>query len=75
MNYKIVFVLLSVVFVLNIEAKDFVDGTKVNNLLISTGKVVVKGYPLIKRDKDYVYVDPKLRVIKVSGQSDCIINL
>lgn len=46
------------------EAKDFVDGTRINNLLISTEKVVYSGIPLFKRDKDYTYVDPKQRIIK-----------
>lgn len=48
-----------------VSSKDLVVGTRVNNLLISTEKVVVRGYPLIRRDKDYTYTDPKQRSIKV----------
>lgn len=60
--------LILIIFVLCVhlfEAKDFVDGTRVNNLLILTDKVVYKAIPLIRRDKDYTYQDPKQRVIKV----------
>lgn len=49
------------------EAKDLVVGTRINNLLVSTEKVVFKGIPLIRRDKDYTYTDPKKRIIKVRG--------
>nr|XP_034828411.1 uncharacterized protein LOC117985746 [Maniola hyperantus] len=46
------------------EAKDLVVGSRVNNLLISTEKVVYNKIPLIRRDKDYSYFDQKERVIK-----------
>lgn len=51
---------------LHLQAKDLVVGTRVNNLLVSTEKVVFRSLPFIQRDKDYVYVDPKQRIIKVS---------
>lgn len=47
------------------EGKDFIVGTKANNLLISTQKVKYRSLPLIRRDKDYTYIDPKERIIKV----------
>lgn len=50
---------------LHLQAKDLVVGSRVNNLLILTEKVEYRSLPLIKRDKDYVYVDPKHRIIKV----------
>ncbi|KAG7309653.1 hypothetical protein JYU34_004139 [Plutella xylostella] len=46
------------------EAKDFVLGTRSNNLLISTEKIVYRRIPLIKRDKEYTYTDTKDRIIK-----------
>ncbi|XP_049871135.1 uncharacterized protein LOC126370326 [Pectinophora gossypiella] len=57
-------VILLILCVTIFEAKDLVVGTRVNNLLISTEKVVYKGIPLIRRDKDYTYTDPKQRIIK-----------
>ena len=48
-----------------LEAKDFVFGTRVNNLLVSTDKFKYRSLPFIKRDKDYTYTDPKQRIIKV----------
>ncbi|CAH2256590.1 jg12302, partial [Pararge aegeria aegeria] len=44
--------------------KDLVLGSRVNNLPISTEKVVYNKIPLIRRDKDYTYTDPKRRIIK-----------
>ncbi|KAM3966889.1 uncharacterized protein ACR2FA_011771 [Aphomia sociella] len=62
---RIIYVLCLLILCVSLcEAKDFVDGTRVNNLLISTEKVLYRGIPLIKRDKDYTYVDPKQRIIK-----------
>ncbi|CAK1544106.1 unnamed protein product [Leptosia nina] len=61
---KISLLVLLVFFVHCLVAKDLILGTRVNNLLISTEKFVFKGIPLIKRDKDYTYNDPKQRVIK-----------
>ncbi|VVD00379.1 unnamed protein product [Leptidea sinapis] len=46
------------------SAYDLVVGSRVNNLLISTEKVLYNGIPLIKRDKDYKYMDSKQRIIK-----------
>ncbi|KAJ0177855.1 hypothetical protein K1T71_006728 [Dendrolimus kikuchii] len=45
-------------------AKDLVVGTRTNNLLVSTEKLVIKSIPFIRRDKDYTYVDSKNRLIK-----------
>ncbi|XP_023933972.2 uncharacterized protein LOC112042971 [Bicyclus anynana] len=59
-----VFVLFLVLCVHLFEAKDLVLGTRLNNLLISTEKVVYNKIPLIRRDKDYTYTDPKQRIIK-----------
>ncbi|XP_053605831.1 uncharacterized protein LOC128672605 [Plodia interpunctella] len=64
MKSAIVSVCLIVILVQLYEAKDLVVGTRVNNLLISTEKLVFKGIPLYRRDKDYTYIDPKQRVIK-----------
>lgn len=47
------------------EGKDFIAGTKANNLLISTQKLKYRSIPLIRRDKDYTYIDSKERIIKV----------
>lgn len=58
-------VLFLVVCIHLLEAKDLVLGSRVNNLLISTEKVVYNKIPLIRRDKDYTYTDPKNRIIKV----------
>ncbi|XP_013173829.1 PREDICTED: probable salivary secreted peptide [Papilio xuthus] len=60
----LIYILLLVLFVSLYEAKDLVVGTRVNNLLISTEKVVYRAIPLIKRDKDYTFNDPKQRIIK-----------
>ncbi|KAJ8719066.1 hypothetical protein PYW07_016622 [Mythimna separata] len=46
------------------EGKDFIIGSKANNLLISTQKVKYRSLPLIRRDKDYTYIDSKERIIK-----------
>ncbi|KAF9821774.1 hypothetical protein SFRURICE_001885 [Spodoptera frugiperda] len=46
------------------EGKDFIAGTKANNLLISTQKLKYRSIPLIRRDKDYTYIDSKERIIK-----------
>lgn len=67
MRFLIYVLLLSVLFVSLFEAKDLVVGTRVNNLLISTEKVVYRAIPLVKRDKDYTFIDPKHRIIKVSA--------
>ncbi|XP_013192377.1 uncharacterized protein LOC106136391 [Amyelois transitella] len=64
MKSVVVLVCLLVIAVQINEAKDLVLGTRVNNLLISTEKLVVKGIPLFRRDKDYVYIDSKQRLIK-----------
>ncbi|KPJ19465.1 hypothetical protein RR48_11092 [Papilio machaon] len=64
MRFLIYVFLLSILFVNLFEAKDLVVGTRVNNLLISTEKVVYRAIPLIKRDKDYTFIDPKHRIIK-----------
>ncbi|KAG6441227.1 hypothetical protein O3G_MSEX001744 [Manduca sexta] len=61
---KIEILVVLCVICVYVSAKDFVVGTRINNLLISTEKVIVKGYPFIKRDKDYIYTDSKQRVIK-----------
>ncbi|XP_059058606.1 uncharacterized protein LOC131852043 [Achroia grisella] len=62
---QLIFVLCFLILCVTLcRTKDFVDGTRVNNLLISTEKVVYRGIPLFKRDKDYTYVDPKQRIIK-----------
>ncbi|XP_047521295.1 uncharacterized protein LOC125060432 [Pieris napi] len=58
----IIFIVLLVC--LQLQAKDLILGTRINNLLISTQKVVFGGIPLIRRDKDYVYTDSKQRIIK-----------
>lgn len=50
---------------LHLQAKDLVVGSRVNNLLVSTEKIVFKSIPFYRRDKDYVYVDQKNRIIKV----------
>ncbi|CAH2040635.1 unnamed protein product, partial [Iphiclides podalirius] len=47
-----------------LSPKDLVVGTRVNNLLISTEKVVYNALPLLRRDKDYTYKDPLRRIIK-----------
>ncbi|XP_038219070.1 uncharacterized protein LOC119837541 [Zerene cesonia] len=64
MKQVIIILLLLVFCVCLYDAKDLVVGTRINNLLISTEKVVYKGIPFIRRDKDYNYTDPKARVIK-----------
>lgn len=64
MKCLIILISLLVVFVHLILAKDLVIGTRINNLLVSTEKVVVQSLPFIRRDKDYNYVDPKNRIIK-----------
>ncbi|OWR41429.1 REPAT32 protein [Danaus plexippus plexippus] len=64
MRRVILFVLFLVLCVHLLEAEDLVVGTRINNLLISTEKVLYKGIPLIRRDKDYTYTDPKKRIIK-----------
>lgn len=62
--------LFLVVCVHLLDAKDLVLGSRVNNLLISTEKVVYNKIPLIRRDKDYTYTDPKNRIIKVEYIND-----
>ncbi|CAH2085424.1 unnamed protein product [Euphydryas editha] len=57
-------VLLLVLFVHLVSSKDLVVGTRINNLLISTEKVVYNRIPLIRRSKYYTYTDPKQRIIK-----------
>lgn len=47
------------------EAKDFIVGTKADNVLINTEKIIYRSIPLIRRDKDYTYIDTKDRLIKV----------
>ncbi|XP_068625465.1 uncharacterized protein [Battus philenor] len=64
MRFLIYAVLLSAYILSLLEAKDLVVGTRVNNLLISTEKVVYSAIPLIRRDKDYTYIDSKRRIIK-----------
>ncbi|KAI8420819.1 hypothetical protein MSG28_008020 [Choristoneura fumiferana] len=46
------------------ETKDLTVGTRVNNLLINTEKLVVNSLPFIRREKTYTYTDPKHRTIK-----------
>ncbi|XP_048006963.1 uncharacterized protein LOC125242262 [Leguminivora glycinivorella] len=46
------------------HAKDLTVGTRVNNLLINTEKLVVKPIIFLRREKTYSYVDPKQRTIK-----------
>lgn len=65
MKCVIVFVCVFLLCVYVNEGKDFIVGTRANNLLISTEKVKYRGLPLIRRDKDYTYIDPKERIIKV----------
>lgn len=48
------------------ETKDLTVGTRVNNLLINTEKLVVNSLPFIRREKTYNYTDPKQRIIKVN---------
>ncbi|XP_026732100.1 uncharacterized protein LOC113496910 [Trichoplusia ni] len=64
MKCVIVFVCVFLLCVYVNEGKDFIVGTRANNLLISTEKVKYRGLPLIRRDKDYTYIDPKERIIK-----------
>ncbi|CAH0583120.1 unnamed protein product [Chrysodeixis includens] len=64
MRCIIVFVCVFLLCVSLNEGKDFIVGTRANNVLISTEKVKFRSLPLIKRDKDYTYIDPKERIIK-----------
>ncbi|XP_075976127.1 uncharacterized protein LOC142976582 [Anticarsia gemmatalis] len=63
MKYLLVLVCVVLCVCFN-EGKDFTFGTRANNLLISTEKVKYRSLPLIRRDKDYIYKDPKERIIK-----------
>lgn len=65
MKFVFIFVFVVLLFVCLNEGKDFTIGTRANNLLISTQKVKYRSLPLIRRDKDYTYIDPKERIIKV----------
>lgn len=65
MNHVLVIVCAFLVCVNLNDGKDFTFGSRANNLLISTNKVKYRSLPLIKRDKDYAYKDPKERIIKV----------
>ena len=65
MKFLLIFVCVFLLCVCLNEGKDFIVGTKANNLLISTQKVKYRSLPLIRRDKDYTYIDPKERIIKV----------
>ncbi|CAK1579455.1 unnamed protein product [Parnassius mnemosyne] len=61
----LIYILVLNAFLINLfEAKDLVVGTRVNNLLISTEKVVYRALPLLRRDKDYTFVDSQRRIIK-----------
>ncbi|XP_050349445.1 probable salivary secreted peptide [Nymphalis io] len=61
---QITLVILLVLFAHSVISKDLVLGSRINNLLVSTEKVVYKNIPLIKREKDYTYTDTKQRIIK-----------